>query len=176
MAIAFGAFGLFVAGNPFLVFIAIFVYLGAQAEAQMVELTTLLRGMDVRDAMQTHFRTLSADDSLALAVDQLLAGSQQDFPVLDDAKVVGILRRQDLVKALAEHGRTASVGSAMCRECQPAAPHEALERAFERLQQRGCTAVAVIEDGRLIGVLTLENISEFVMVNSALEKNSPRAN
>jgi Zn-dependent protease/CBS domain-containing protein len=172
MAILFGAFGFFVVGNPFLIFIAIFVYLGAQAEAQMVELTSFIRGLEVRDAMQTRFRTLSATDALAVAVDQLLAGSQQDFPVLEGTNVAGILRRQDLVKALSEHGRSASVGSAMCRECDPVPAHEPLERAFEKLQQRGCTAVPVLEDNRLVGLLTLENISELVMVNSALEKNS----
>jgi Zn-dependent protease/CBS domain-containing protein len=172
MAIALGVLGFFVVGNPLLIFIAIFVYLGAQGEAQMVELTSIIRGLEVRDAMLTRFRTLSDADALGVAVDQLLAGSQQDFPVLDGTNIAGILRRQDLVKALAEHGRDASVGSAMCRECHPIAADVPLERAFEKLQQHGCSAVPVLENSRLIGLLTLENISELVMVNTALEKNS----
>ncbi|HVU25215.1 MAG TPA: site-2 protease family protein [Opitutus sp.] len=169
LAIVFGAAGLFVWGNPFLVFIAIFVYLGAQAEAHAVELTTLIHGLQVRDAMQKRFRTLAADEPLAHAVDELLAGSQHDFPVMNDGAVIGMLRRRDLVKALAEHGRGAAVGDAMSRDCQPVQAGAPLEKAFEGLQSGGCPAVPVIDEGHLVGVLTTENVSELVMVNTALE-------
>ena len=172
MAILFGAVGLFVAGNPFLVFIAIFIYLGAQAEAQMVELATLIRGLAVRDAMQTRFRTLAAHEPLAVAVDELLAGAQHDFPVVEGDEVIGILRRQDLVKGLAEHGKSATVGSTMCRDCRAVTADEPLESAFEKLQKHAWSAVPVLDRDQLAGVLTLENISEFVMVSSALEKRA----
>ena len=100
MAILFVIYGF--VSNPFLIFIGIFVYLGAQGEAAQVETESALDGLRVRDAMMTRFRTLSARDSLGKAVEELLAGSQQDFPVLENEEVVGILRRNDLVKALAE--------------------------------------------------------------------------
>ncbi|MDP3073313.1 MAG: site-2 protease family protein [Opitutaceae bacterium] len=175
LAIVLGAAGFFLTRNPFLILIAVFVYLGAQAEAQMVELTSLFRGLTVRDAMQTRFRTLASDAPLAAAVEELLAGAQHDFPVVEGSAVVGILRRQDLVKALAEHGKTGTVASAMTRECPTVEADERLDRAFERLQSGGCTAVPVMERGQLTGVLTMENISELAMVNTALEKSSAAA-
>lgn len=168
MAILLGVLGFFF--NPFLIFIAIFVYIGAQGEAQAVELTSVIRGLSVRDAMLTRFRTLSAEDPLSVAVRELLAGSQHDFPVLRDGTIVGMLRRQDLVKALAEHGANASVGAAMCVECHPLAAEESLEKTFEKLRQANCTVAPVTEAGRIIGLLTLENLSELVMVNTALER------
>lgn len=168
MAILFGVYGFF--GNPLMIFIAIFVYIGAQGEAQAVELTSVIRGMTVRDGMQTRFRVLSADDLLSVAVAELLAGSQHDFPVVRDGAIVGMLRRQDLVKALAEHGANASVGSAMCHECQKVDAGESLEQAFERLHQSNCAVAPAMEDGRIVGLLTLENLSELVMVNTALER------
>jgi Zn-dependent protease/CBS domain-containing protein len=170
MAIVLGIFGFFF--NPFLIFIAIFVYIGAQGEAHMVEVTTLIRGMSVRDAMQTRFRTLSADDDLSRAVAELLAGSQHDFPVLDNGSIAGMLRRQDLVKGLAEHGARATVGSAMLRKCAVVQADESLEKAFETLRQGDCNAAPVIDQGRIVGLLTLENLSELVMVQTALERRN----
>ncbi len=167
MAVLFGCLGLFY--NPMLIFIAFFVFIGAQGEAQMVEFNSVLRGLTVRDGMQKRFRSLAATDPLSVAVTELLAGAQQDFPVLADLKVVGMLRRKDLVKALADRGATASVDSAMCRECHTVEAHEPLAGALENLRQADCAAAPVLQDEQLIGLLTLENISELVMVNAALE-------
>lgn len=168
MAVLFGLFGLLF--NPFLVFIAFFIYIGATAEAQLVELTAFIRGLTVRDAMQTRFRTLEPDAPLSTAVAELLSGSQHDFPIMEDGAVVGMLRRRDLVKALSDRGPRSTVSEAMNRECLPVQADESLEKAFETLRHKECSALPVMEDGRLAGVLTLENLSELVMVNTALER------
>jgi len=81
MAILLGLVGFL--ANPMLVFIAIFVFLGAQAEAGMVEMQSALEGLKVRDGMMTRYRVLSPRHTLGQAAEELLAGSQQDFPVLD---------------------------------------------------------------------------------------------
>jgi CBS domain-containing protein len=121
--------------NPFLIFIGIFVYLGAQAEAGLVEMQSALEGLRVRDAMMTRFRTLATHDPLTKAVQELLAGSQQDFPVIENDQPVGMLRRNDLVKALAEGRSEAVVTEAMCRDCETvdeAAPLKGVGRGVSR--------------------------------------------
>ena len=170
MAILFGIAGFF--GNPMLVFIAIFVYLGAEAEAQAVETTSFIGGLLVKDAMMTRFRTLAAEDPLETAIHELLAGSQQDFPVVTDGSVVGILRRNDLVQALAHGRREARVSEAMCRECQTIAASAPLDKTLERMRGEGCAALAVMDENKLVGLLTLENIGELVMVKSAVAKGA----
>jgi len=166
MAILFGIVGFFY--NPFLIFIAIFVYLGAQGEAAHVEAQSALAGLQVRDAMMTRFRTLSVDDSLGKAVEELLAGSQQDFPVLESGRVAGILRRNDLVRALASGHRETPVRDAICRDCPAVKDTDALAPILESMRQGQCATVPVMTDGKLIGLLTLENVSEVLMVNAAL--------
>lgn len=170
MAILFGIAGFMF--NPFLIFIAIFVFLGAQAEAQMVTASTALKGLTVRDAMLTRYRTLSAEDSLAKAIEELLAGSQQDFPVMDGDEVAGMLRRNDLVKALAGAGRDAKVGQAMSRECITVNADEPLEKALQRIRETHCATTPVLQKRRMVGLLTMENIAELVMVQSALGQAS----
>src|SRR5438045_7453399 len=80
MAFLFGLAGLFY--DPFLLFIALFVWMGASEEASMVQLRTSLGGIPVQRVMLTTFQTLTADDTLATAVNHILEGWQQDFPVV----------------------------------------------------------------------------------------------
>jgi Zn-dependent protease len=166
MAILFGIFGFFY--NPFLIFIGIFVYLGAQAEAGMVEMQSALAGWRVRDAMMTQFRTLAAQDTLGKAVEALLAGSQQDFPVIENDQPIGILRRNDLVKALSEGRRNAAVTEGMCRDCETVDEEAPLKGVVEAMHARQCATMPVVTGGRIVGLLTLENVSEMIMVHAAM--------
>jgi Zn-dependent protease len=170
MAILFAIAGLFtVPPNPFLLFVALFVYLGAEGEARLVQIRTLLRGVPVRDAMLRRFRTLSAHDSLQTAADELLAGSQQDFPVLDGDRLVGILRRQDLVEGLKTGGREQPVSQVMSAGCGAVSEFEMLERVMEQLREAGCSTIPVVRNGLLVGLVTLENVGEMMMIRSALQ-------
>jgi len=173
MAILFGMVGFLY--NPFLIFIAIFVYLGAQAEADMVEMQFALEGLQVRDAMMTRFRTLATEDTLGKAVEELLAGSQQDFPVMENDQPVGILRRNDLVKALQGNQRDAPVRTIMSHDCKIVNASDPLRGAFESMSTQQCTSLPVVAGDRLVGLLTLENISERIMVNAALKSPTRRA-
>ena len=168
VALVFGFVGLFT--NPFLVFIALFVWIGAGQEAGMVSARSALAGLTVRSAMLTEFHVLSPADSLGGAVRILLGGSQTDFPVAENGRVVGVLRRNDLVRALAEHGAAGLVGDAMLRECPTVDVRENLEPLFARLSTGECPIVPVLEAGRLVGLVTLENVQELMMIRTALHR------
>lgn len=169
MAVLFGIFGLF-GTNPLWVFIAIFIFIGAEAESQMVRITSTLRGLHVRDAMMTKFRALSPDDSLSTAAAELIAGAQQDFPITTDGRVVGLLTRQDLVKGLTERGASARIADVMRPDCQLVNESEWVEKSYEMLRQNNCSSLPVVRDGQLVGMITLENITEWVILNKALRQ------
>ena len=111
IAVLFGFLGLLY--NPFLLFIAFFVWIGATQEASMAQLKSAIGGIPVQQAMIDDFRTLRIDDSLKRAVDLTLSGSQKDFPVVDNGRLKGILTQKNLLKALAENDRHATVASAI---------------------------------------------------------------
>jgi CBS domain-containing protein len=100
MALLFGFLG--VLYNPFLIFIALFVWIGATHESGMVQVKSALGNIPVGRVMITDFQTLTDKNTLTDAVELILAGSQQDFPVLDHSEVVGVLTRSDLLVALAK--------------------------------------------------------------------------
>lgn len=166
-ALLFGIIGLFT--NPFLVFIAFFVWLGATGEEAHTRVQAALHDVPVERLMISDVRTLGVNDPLAQAVRHLLAGFQQDFPVIEGERVVGVLTRADLVKALAQHGDQAPVGNSMRRQICVTHVRESVEHAFERLQRDDCQTMPVLRDGTLVGVLTLENVGEYVMLRGALD-------
>lgn len=174
MAILFGLLG-FIAFNPILFFIALFVYLGAQQEARMTMMRSAFEGVPVRQAMVTHFETLTPENTLDDAVAKLLAGSQQGFPVVAGDEVVGLLTRQRLVKALAEQGRQARIGEVMQHACPVVEETEMLEDAFQRMQEERCSLVPVMKNSHLVGLLTLENVGELMMINSAMQGSKVRS-
>jgi Zn-dependent protease len=165
MAILFGFIGL--QGNPILIFIALFVWIGAGQEASMAQMKSALAGIPLRRAMLTHFRTLAPTSTLGEAVDFLLTGSQQDFPVVAHGRIEGMLTRSDLVKALTHVGRDASVADNMKRECSTAEASEMLETVLGRVQGRDCHTIPVVEHGALIGLVTMDNVGEFLMIQAA---------
>lgn len=167
MALVFGFLGL--VGNPFLLFIALFVWIGAAQEASMVQMKSALGGIPIARAMITDFRTLSPRDTLGRAVELLLTGAQKDFPVVDDGRVLGLLMLSDLPTALTQRGQGAPVLEAMRREFQTVDSHEMLELAFRRLQTCECHTLPVMHGGRLIGLVTMDNVGEFLAVQPALE-------
>jgi Zn-dependent protease len=167
-ALVFGVVGLFVTDNPFLVLIALFVWLGAAGEASAARETATLEGVNAERVMVTDVRTLAPDDRLSRAVELTLAGFQQDFPVVENGAVVGVLTRTNLLRALTQHGDAAPVRDAMHRDFVVAAADEPAEEAIGRLRACNCQAVPVLRGRQLVGVLTLDNIGEFVAFQAAL--------
>jgi Zn-dependent protease/CBS domain-containing protein len=173
MALIFGFVGLF--RDPFLLFVAFFVWIGAEQEASMARIKSSLGGIPVSRAMQTHYDTLTPTDTLARAVVLILSGSQHDFPVVEGKRVVGVLERDALLKALARAGQSESVANVMRRGVPEIDSHEMLEAAMTRLEESGAKTLPVMHASELAGLLTSENIAEFMMIRSALRAASDGA-
>ena len=166
IAFVFGFIGLF--SNPFLVFIALFVWMGAAQEASMVQMKYSLGNIPVTRAMMTDFQTLAPQDTLARVVGLILAGAQHDFPVIQDERVVGILDRDSFMKALSEGGQSLLVADVMRRDVTEIDSHEMVEAALQRLQENGSKTLPVTHNGQLVGLVTSENVTEYLMIRSAM--------
>jgi Zn-dependent protease/CBS domain-containing protein len=170
-AFALGFLGLF--GNPLLIFIAIFVYLAASGEAQLVQVRSMSRGIPITAAMMTQFATLAPDERIDQAIETLLRTSQSEFPVVEEGRLVGVLGRNDMIKALKEVGPQAQVAGVMARDIPTIAYRGWLDEAFRLLQEKSVPAVGVTDQsGRLVGLITSETIGEMLMVREALPEGT----
>jgi Zn-dependent protease len=170
LALVFGFVGLFY--NPFLVFIALFVWMGAAAESSMVQMKSALAGIPVSKAMITDFRSLAPGNSLQEAIEHVLAGFQHDFPVLDQGRLVGVLTRDDLLKSLAQKGPQTLVAGTMTEQFEVGDPADMLDLVLARLQSCRCRTLLVLKGGELVGILTMDNVGEFLMFQSALHSDA----
>ncbi len=173
-ALIFGLIGLLT--NPFLIFIALFVWIGASQESSSVQVQEAISGIPIKRAMLTQFQTLDVNQRLSDGVDAILSGYQHEFPVMRGAEMVGILTRGALIKGLATDGPTANIASVMDRSFVTAESDEMLERVSERLQTCHCHTVPIFENQKLVGLVTMDNIGEFLMVQSALKRKSTSQN
>jgi Zn-dependent protease len=173
VAVIFGLVGLFY--NPFLMVIAVFVWMGAQAEHSLSTMKVALAGLSVRDGMITEFRSVCPTDPLSRAVDITLAGFQQDFPVMDDARLLGVLTYGDVLRGLAERGKSSAVQETMRRDFETTNPSEPLEGALNRMRQGACRILVVVENDKVVGLLTVGNVGELLALEGAGQKTDRAA-
>src|SRR5918993_551179 len=165
-AFLFALAGLFV--SPMLIVIGLFVYLAATAEAQHVAFRDGTQGLSVRDAMMTPVGTLAPGATLGDAVDLLLRTAQKEFPILDGAgRPRGLLTKDALIGALREAGPSAPVADSMVREVPSLPAWRPLEAGLAAPHPAEAPALFVLDDhGRLVGVVTPENVGEMMLVRS----------
>jgi len=169
-AVLFAVLGLW-SGNFLLVFIGVFVFLGATQEAAYQRGRSAVAGRVAKDAMISRFEVLRPQDSLGRAAELLLATHQHDFPVLDAwDRVAGVLPRVRLLEELARSGSGTPVLDVMQRDPVVVAPGTPLDAVLQHLQADPARPLLVVEDGKLAGMLTLENLSEFIVIARQIPK------
>ncbi|WP_428031832.1 site-2 protease family protein [Ancylobacter sp.] len=167
LAIGLGVLGIF--GNPMLIIIAVFVFLAASGEAGQVQMKQVAQGLLVEDAMITQFETLGPTASVGDAAEALIRTTQKEFPIVDGAvHLRGVLTRDAMIRALQAQGPGASVLEAMQADVPTVGTRTPLDRALALLTQKGAPVVGVVDaGGRLVGLISPENVGEMMMLRAA---------
>jgi len=168
LAFVFGFLGL-MRGNAILVFIAIFIYLAAAAEAGDVSLREAARRLPVDRAMIRAFESLGPGASVGDAADALLRTTQHEFPVVDGGgRLRGFLGRGAMIAALKATGPGTPVLDVMARDGPTVRSGQSLELAIRLMQEHQATEIGVLgPDDRLLGYVSRENLAEFMMIEDA---------
>ncbi len=165
LAIVFVFLGFFY--NFWWIFIGLFIFLGAGAEANFETTRSALSRYTVRDVLMRQFTSLHAFETIEKAVAILLDGQEKEFLVEQDNEVIGIVTRDEIIRGLRELGQEAAIGRIANKHFFMLQPSMPLQVAYEKMVQSNTSICPVIENGVVIGVLNIENITEVVMLANA---------
>ncbi len=157
-------------GNPFLILIAVFIFLAARAEFHNVRMTSHLEGSSLRDVLITDFPVLKMDTPLEEAVKKLLSGQEERFIVMENGAIEGILTKSDIIKGISEQGTGGKVRDVMSRDVFTLDINTPLEEAYESVLRKGYSMIPVYEKDQLAGVLEKDNLGEFINVRAAMQE------
>lgn len=167
LAIGFVIIGFF--GNPFLIFIGFFIFLGAQGEAELAQTKSALQGYRVVDVLMHNFTSLQSYQPLQAAVELLLNGQSRNFLIIEEERPAGTLSRDEIVRALSQYGLEIPIGKVMNPDITFLQAEMPLEIAWQKMQQHKIEFAPVMHQQQLAGVIDVENIAEFMMVQSVLK-------
>lgn len=171
LAILMGIAGFFY--NPWLILTAIFVWSGAGAEAQAVEMKAGLKGLVVRDALVSHFYQVEANQPLSDVFQLAMSTGQYHIPVLSNGNFLGIIRRGDLLKAMERLGSRAPAYTAIGSESEGLDPESPLRDVLPKF---ATNRVLPVLDGRqLIGLVTPDSVQQRMWLNQRMNGTKPRA-
>jgi Zn-dependent protease len=155
--------------NPFLVLIALFIFIGAYGENQMVKQESLMKGYSIRDAMLTNITVVHPQSTLRNVVELILAGTEKHFIVGDEEGIKGVLFQKDIVPHLKNSDR--QVHEFMRKQTKSLRGDEDLKRYFELVNSEKQRFFPVIDKtGKLLGAIDMQNVSEFLLLKAALIK------
>ncbi len=167
LAILFVLFGL--KSSIWLIIIGAFIFMAAEGEERMVRIRGLLHDLDVEEVMSRDFAVLSPNDPAARATELIYQTGQDDFPVVEDDHLVGIVTRPRLVETMNAQGAKAPVRQAINPDVLVVSPHDKVSRVYEEIIGDGHVSAVVMDEGKLVGILSPENISRYLLVQSSIK-------
>jgi len=166
LAMVFIFYGVFY--SWWIAIIGLFLYIGAGGEKQQVVLKSVLHAVPASEAMTTTFKTLRPDEPISRALEHFYHGCQDDFPVVGEAGIEGILTRARILAAIHDKGLNVPVSDVMDRDFAWVSPQTPLDEIYRKSLAGGKTAVAVVDDNAVKGIVCLDGIKRFLAVGAAL--------
>jgi Zn-dependent protease/CBS domain-containing protein len=155
MAMLLMVAGLF--SDTWLTMVGVIIFAAAQLEERAVIFQSVLDNVRLEEVMLTDFATLSPADTLQDALEKAVHSLQDDFPVVRGSDMVGVISRQRILEALRMEGN-GYVQAVMNKLFEVSLRQESLASAFRKLTARNSSIIPVVEDERLIGIVTLQNL------------------
>jgi Zn-dependent protease/CBS domain-containing protein len=156
--------------SPVLIFIGIFIFLGAHGESEMVKTSFLLKNVSAKDFIITKFEELDENETIEKAVELLLNSQSKTFLITSDNKAVGSLSRDEIIKALAENGKSQVIHEVMNRNLTFITGDKPVEELFPVMQANKNGLIIVHENNEFTGIIDWDNLVELIMIRNVMKK------
>jgi CBS domain-containing protein len=116
----------------------------------------------IRDVMTTDLVLATPASTVQDAASRMFAGRTGSILVMEGDRLIGIFTERDIVRALSgtsDAGRSASVGDRMTRDPEVIEPEASVGEALDRMLDGGFRHLPVVEDGRVIGVVSMRDLA-----------------
>lgn len=154
--------------SPILVLIGFFVFIGALAEVRMEEAKSILGNIKVKDLLMRKYSVLHPDEPLSKAVSLLLDSQEKSFIVKDNGDIKGTLSKKEIIAGLSNFGKEIQVQHVMQKQIFPIHEQDNIHEVMQKFSGEANTLMPVFDGKELAGVLDLENIAEFIQIQTAL--------
>jgi stage IV sporulation protein FB len=175
LAIVFVLIGLRSPQMWLLIIIGAFIFMGAEGEERIVRMRSVLHDLDVEDVMSREFAVLSPADPIARGVELIYQTGQDDFPVVQEGKLAGMVTRPALVEAMNARTTDVLIGQIMNPHAPVVSPREKVVHVYEEIINGANTSAVVMDGGRIIGMISPDNISRYLLVQSSIKSSRRRS-
>jgi Zn-dependent protease len=151
--------------NPFLIFIALFIFLGAFGENQMVQHLALLDGHTVEEAMLLHITTFKPKDTIDVVVNKIISGTETNFVVVENESVKGVLHHKTIIE---NSNKTVLVEELMDTNFKTVKTTDNLKTVYRLIFNDKQAYFPVINKGKLLGAIDPVNLNEYILLQSKL--------
>lgn len=153
--------------NPFLIFIALFIFLGAYGENQMVQHLALLKGHKVKEAMLTNITTFNPESTMDDTTKVILSGTENNFVIVKNDKIQGLIYHKDIIEN--SKNKQAMVKNFMNTSFKTVDVNDDLKNTYRLIHSEKKSFFPVVENGKLVGAIDATNLNEFILLQAKLE-------
>lgn len=146
IAILFGIVGLLY--NPWLILIALFIYMGANEEEKLAVVENILRKIKISEIMTPKPIFVTPETTLEEVKDLMFRFRHLGYPVVENGEVVGIVTLHDVVRG------GEKVADVMSREIVSISPDDDAYKAFRLMNQHNIGRIPVVKEGQLVGIVS----------------------
>ena len=151
--------------NPFLVLIALFIFLGAYGENKIVQHLALLKGHSVEEAMLINITTFSPEDSIDLVVNKIISSTETNFVIVEDRKVKGVLYHKDIIN---NSNKNVLVKDVMKTVFKTVKYTDDLKEIYKIVFTEKKSFIPVLKQDKLVGVIDATNLNDYILLQAKL--------
>jgi Zn-dependent protease/predicted transcriptional regulator len=156
-AIIFGIVGLIFL-NPFLILIALFVYIGASMESTAVQYSYLLQDVTVGNMMSSPVTVVAPALPIAKVIEMMYTSKHLGFPVVDRDTLVGMVTLADVNRTSQIDREAMQVRDIMARDLITLPPSAPVMDALRIMSARNIGRIPIVQNGQIVGIVTRTDI------------------